>query len=89
MLHRQGSRIFRQIRVVYASSQNSYASEVNSVPFTADRYPNVKRGNYAILEENDVKFFEAILGKNRVLTQEDELNGDILLSKKNILFKIM
>ena len=86
MLHRQGSRIFRQIR---ASSQNYYSSEVNSVPLTADRYPNIKRGNYANLEENDVKIFETILGKNRVLTQEDELNGDILLFKKNLLFKIM
>ena len=76
LLHtKKWTQIFRQIRVTY-QCQKYYSSEVNSVPLTAERYPSVKRGNFAILEENDVKFFESILGSNRVLTQEDELNGN-------------
>jgi len=76
MLQQQWPRIFRQIRVGYNFCQNHYySSEINSVPLTTDRYPNVKRGDFAILQESDVKFFESIIGANRILTQEDELNG--------------
>ena len=76
MLQQQWPRIFRQIRVGYNFCQNQYySSEINSVPLTTDRYPNVKRGDFAILQESDVKFFESIIGANRILTQEDELNG--------------
>jgi len=72
-------QISRQIKTGQKSQKFYYSSEGNNntsvVPLTAERYQNVKRGNYANLEENDVKFFESILGTNRVLTQEDELNG--------------
>ena len=63
MLQQQWPRIFRQIRVGYNFCQNHYySSEINSVPLTTDRYPNVKRGDFAILQESDVKFFESIIG---------------------------
>ena len=73
-------QISRQIKTGQKFQKFYYSSEGNNtntsgVPLTAERYQNVKRGNYANLEENDVKFFESILGNNRVLTQEDELNG--------------
>ena len=72
-------QISRQIKTGQKSQKFYYSSEGNNntsvVPLTAERYQNVKRGNYTNLEENDVKFFESILGTNRVLTQEDELNG--------------
>ena len=72
-------QISRQVKTGKKFQKFYYSSEGNSntsvVPLTAERYQNVKRGNYANLEENDVKFFESILGTNRVLTQEDELNG--------------
>ena len=85
MLQQQWPRIFRQIRVGYNFCQNHYySSEINSVPLTTDRYPNVKRGDFAILQESDVNFFESIIGANRILTQEDELNGiNILLTSSN------
>ena len=71
-------QISRQIKTGQKSQKFYYSSEGNNtsvVPLTAERYQNVKRGSYANLEEKDVKFFESILGTNRVLTQEDELNG--------------
>ena len=72
-------QISRQIKTGQKCQKFYYSSEGNNntsvVPLTSERYQNVKRGNYANLEENDVKFFESILGTNRVLTQEDELNG--------------
>ena len=72
-------QIFRQIKTGQKSQKFYYSSEGNNnpsvVPLTAERYQNVKRGSYANLEEKDVNFFESILGTNRVLTQEDELNG--------------
>lgn len=37
-----------------------------------DRYPNVKRGNFATLDENHLKFFKDALGANRVITDEAE-----------------
>ena len=72
-------QISRQIKTGQKFQKFYYSSEGNDnksvVPLTAERYQNVKRGNFANLEENDVKFFESIFGTNRVLTQEDELNG--------------
>ena len=70
---RQISRQIKTGQKFYYSSEGNNNTSV--VPLTSERYQNVKRGNYANLEENDVKFFESILGTNRVLTQDDELNG--------------
>ena len=50
-----------------------YSTEVE---LTRNRYPNVKRGNYSQLEQNDVQVFQSILGDTRVLTKADELDGN-------------
>lgn len=50
---------------------------------TKDRYPNIKRHNFAALQDNDVKYFENILDKNQIITNEDEVqpfNSDWLKS---------
>ena len=47
------------------------------VELTVKRYPALKRGNYATLQDADVKVFESILGgSNRVLTNQDDLVGE-------------
>lgn len=43
---------------------------------TSKRYPSVVRGNYASLDGADIKFFEALLGRNRVITDPSEVVGD-------------
>ena len=50
-----------------------YSTEVE---LTRNRYPNVKRGNYSQVEQNDVQTFQSILGDTRVLTKADELDGN-------------
>nr|CAD7394669.1 unnamed protein product [Timema cristinae] len=45
----------------------------SSVELTADRYPDVKRHNFALLDSNHVQFFKSILGQDRVLTDAEEL----------------
>ena len=42
---------------------------------TSVRYPNVKRGQYGSITEADLKFFESVLGSNRVITDPSELEG--------------
>ena len=64
------------VKVIVNCSFRKYSTEVE---LTRHRYPNVKRGNYSKLEENDVKVFQSIVGNTRVLTQPDELDGILLL----------
>lgn len=40
---------------------------------TKDRFPNLKRGNYAVLKDGDVQHFERMLSKNQVLTDPEEV----------------
>ncbi|KAG8287826.1 D-2-hydroxyglutarate dehydrogenase, mitochondrial, partial [Homalodisca vitripennis] len=44
------------------------------IKLTKDVYP-VKRGNFAVLNDSHVQQFESILGKERVLTDPDELDS--------------
>ncbi|KAF5281274.1 hypothetical protein FQA39_LY05160 [Lamprigera yunnana] len=39
---------------------------------TKDRYPHVKRGNYAVLTQEHVKYFVDLLGENRVLNDASD-----------------
>ena len=64
------------VKVIVNCSLRKYSTDVE---LTRHRYPNVKRGNYSKLEENDVKVFQSIVGNARVLTQTDELDGIGLL----------
>ena len=43
-------------------------------PLTRDRFPNLQRGNFAQVTEDDVKYFQELL-QGRVITDEDELSG--------------
>lgn len=52
---------------------------LSSIPeLTRIRYPDVKRGNYAQLQKDDVIAFNAILDPNRVVTEESDLEGNLL-----------
>ncbi|XP_056634624.1 D-2-hydroxyglutarate dehydrogenase, mitochondrial [Diorhabda sublineata] len=42
---------------------------------TKDRYPYVKRGQYANLDQHHLKYFKDLLGPNRVITDTDECQG--------------
>ena len=48
---------------------------------TTQRYPKLKRGLYASLEDGDIKFFESVLGSSRVLTQQEDLMGKFFFLK--------
>ena len=41
------------------------------VQLTSERYPNLKRGDFAALTSDDIKIFQSILDPGRVLTSED------------------
>ena len=48
----------------------------NNPEFTSVRYPYVKRGKYAKLTAEDVKFFEKLMpGEGRVFTSPDDVEG--------------
>ena len=44
---------------------------------TRIRYPDVKRGNYSHIQNEDLLAFSEILDKNRVITEESDLEGKI------------
>ena len=44
---------------------------------TRIRYPDVKRGNFSQIENEDLVTFSEILDKNRVITEESDLEGKL------------
>ncbi|CAG0881562.1 unnamed protein product, partial [Darwinula stevensoni] len=44
---------------------------MHQVELTSVRYPNVKRGPYATVDDNDIKFFERVMEPSRVMTDPD------------------
>ena len=58
------------------------------VETTATKYPHVKRGSYAVLNDGDVQFFKQILGTHHVLTDPDDVapyNVDWMRSVRGFL----
>jgi len=47
----------------------------SQVKLTSERYPNLKRGNFASLNSEDIQAFQAILDPGRVVTAESEVSG--------------
>lgn len=41
------------------------------VTLTKDKFPKIKRGNYAAVGDADLQYFERILSKNQIITDED------------------
>ena len=54
---------------------------------TRIRYPDVKRGNYSQLQNEDLVTFSDILDKNRVLTEESDLEGSLYLLNSHNQYK--
>jgi len=42
---------------------------------TSERYPNLARGNFTVLHDDDVKEFQSLLDERRVVTEDSELSG--------------
>lgn len=55
------------VKPLFGRSYRSYATK-----FTAESY-NIARGNYAALEESDLKFFQSILAKNSIVQDKEDL----------------
>lgn len=43
----------------------------NTVQLTKDRFPNLKRGSYAVVNSADVNYFKNLLGIHHVITGEE------------------
>jgi hypothetical protein len=42
-----------------------------NVQLTKDRFPNIKRGSYAMVNPTDVDYFKNLVGVNNVITGEE------------------
>jgi len=42
-----------------------------NVQLTKDKFPNIKRGSYAVVNSTDVDFFKNIVGVNNFITGEE------------------
>ena len=63
-------------RLCTTSALRKFSDMKNNIPeLTRIRYPDVQRGNYAQLQEDDVLAFKEILDGNRVITEESDLEG--------------
>jgi hypothetical protein len=43
----------------------------NAIQLTKDRFTNLKRGSYAVVNANDVDYFKKLLGDNNFITGEE------------------
>eukprot|EP00057_Strongylocentrotus_purpuratus_P002511 XP_003724670.1 PREDICTED: D-2-hydroxyglutarate dehydrogenase, mitochondrial [Strongylocentrotus purpuratus] len=62
-----------QVRRHISSSRHLYGAS-SDVPLTRDRFPDLARGNYSQLIDEDVAFFDNLL-RGRIITDQDELEG--------------
>jgi len=47
------------------------AALFKNVQLTKDRFPNLKRGSYSVVESTDVEYFKNLLGANSLITGEE------------------
>jgi len=45
-----------------------------NVQLTKDRFPNIKRGSYAVIDSSDVDYFKNLLGVNNFITGEEVIS---------------
>lgn len=62
----------------------------NAVQLTKNRFPNVKRGSYAVVDSTDVDNFKKIVGINNFITGEELIsyNEDWLKSVSGKCLKV-
>lgn len=70
-IHHVPSKCFEILR----RSKNQLRCFSSLPAFTKDRYPDVKRGNYNIINSDHLNYFESLLGKNRLIREEKECIG--------------
>lgn len=58
---------FKNLLLIYPQTRRFYSF------LTRDLYPEVKRGPYGVLSSLHIQTFENLLGKDRVITDKDEL----------------
>jgi len=67
---RSSCAIFNTSRALSSSVQ-----QCSGVQLTSERYPNLKRGDYGVLNNDDVAAFQKILDPARVLTDSSSVDG--------------
>ena len=63
-----------------------YSSQVE---LTSSRYPGVTRGNFSVLKDKDIQFFESIVSSTNVLQSDlDGYNTDWLKTVRGMLWLV-
>jgi len=70
-----GAKLLARTLVKHYRPLSTTSALCSQVKLTSERYPNLARGNYATLDESDLKQFENILDAGRVITDSSELAG--------------
>eukprot|EP00091_Calanus_sinicus_P016835 TRINITY_DN36429_c0_g1_i1.p1 TRINITY_DN36429_c0_g1~~TRINITY_DN36429_c0_g1_i1.p1 ORF type:complete len:160 (+),score=6.08 TRINITY_DN36429_c0_g1_i1:11-490(+) len=69
------AKLLRQNVVKYNRTLSTFSALGSQVKLTSERYPNLARGNFATLDDSDLKQFENILDAGRVITDSSEVAG--------------
>lgn len=67
----------RLLSLNLARSLTNSSRRLEKIPYTSDRYPHLKRGDFAILQDYDVEAFKKILPNSGQLlsSKDDDLSG--------------
>jgi len=69
------TRLLRLNVVKYNRTLSTFSALASQVKLTSERYPNLARGNFAVLDDSDLEQFENILDSGRVITDSSEVAG--------------
>jgi len=69
------ANLLKQALVKCNKNLSTFSFLASQTKLTSERYPNLVRGDFATLEDSDLKSFENILDPGRVLTDSSEVAG--------------
>ena len=81
------ARLLRQNVVKYNRTLSTFNALASQVKLTSERYPNLARGNFAVLEDSDLKQFESILDAGKLSSFMYIFMQQLILSFDDIVWQ--
>ena len=79
------AKLLRQNIVKYNRTLSTFSALGSQVKLTSERYPNLARGNFATLDDSDLKQFENILDAGKISMYYRVLCKNVMMPFDNLV----